>query len=115
MLKVVLDFDALEAQGNSAVLSIDTLRGRAETYDSEVLEAFSAIRCNGAQKEEIRALPISAIREGMVLAEDLKMANGTLLAARGYEITTSFVERARHFRPGFVKSPVRVIVRGAAA
>jgi response regulator RpfG family c-di-GMP phosphodiesterase len=112
MLKVVLDYDALDAQGNSAVLAFDILRGRTECYDSGVLEAFAAIRCNGDQKEEIRALPVSAIREGMVLVEDLKMANGTLLAARGYEVTPSFVERARHFRPGYVKGPIRVIVRG---
>lgn len=49
---------------------------------------------------------------GMILAEDLKTSNGTLLATAGYEITSSFVERARHFRLGFVKGSVRVIVRG---
>ena len=36
-------------------------------------------------------------------------------AARGYEVTTGFVERARNFRPGFVKGSVRVIVRAAAS
>jgi response regulator RpfG family c-di-GMP phosphodiesterase len=111
ILKVVLDFDALDAQGNPAERAIDTLRGRSECYDSETLEAFAAIRGSSVQKEEVREMPISAIREGMILAEDLKMSNGTLLAARGYEVTASFVERARHFRPGFVKGPVRVIVR----
>lgn len=114
MLKVVLDFDALETQGNPTELAIDTLRGRSQNYDAVTLEAFAAIRCGGAPKDDVRELPLTAVREGMVLAEDLKMSNGTLLAARGYEVTTSFVERARHFRPGTVKGPVRVIVRGGS-
>ena len=113
ILRVVLDFDALEAQGNSAVLAIDTMRGRTQCYDAVTLEAFANIRCSGVQKDEVRELPLTAIREGMVLADDLKMSNGTLLAARGYEVTTSFVERARHFRAGTVKGLVRVIVRDA--
>jgi response regulator RpfG family c-di-GMP phosphodiesterase len=114
LLKVTLDFDALETQGNAAEFVIDTLRGRKPGYHPETLEAFAELRCGTTQKDEVRELPISAIREGMVLAQDLKLANGTLLAARGYEITTSFVERAQHFRSGHVKGPVRVIVRGGA-
>jgi response regulator RpfG family c-di-GMP phosphodiesterase len=114
ILKVVLDFDSLETQGNSAERAIDTLRGRTQSYDVETLEAFATIRCGTMQKDDVRELPLAGIREGMVLADDLKMTNGTLLAARGYEVTTSFVERARHFRPGTVKGLVRVIVRGGA-
>jgi len=112
ILRIVLDFDALEIQGNTAELAMDTLRSRSPGYDIETLEAFAAIRSIGAQKEEIRELPIASIRDGMILAEDLKTSNGTLLATTGYEITSSFVERARHFRLGFVKGSVRVIVRG---
>ncbi len=114
ILKVVADFDSLEALGSTASSAIDNLRCRPESYDSATVEAFAELRLSGVQKEEIRELPLSAIREGMVLAADLKMVNGTLLAARGYEVTTSFVERARHFRPGLVKVPVRVVMRGPA-
>jgi hypothetical protein len=114
ILKVALDFDALEVQGNSAEFVIDTLRGRKPGYHPETLEAFAILRCSAAQKDEVRELPLSAIREGMVLAQDLKLTNGTLLAARGYEITTSFVERVQHFRPGHIKGLVRVVVRGGA-
>jgi response regulator RpfG family c-di-GMP phosphodiesterase len=110
ILKVVMDFDALEEQGNPVPLVVDILRSRPESYDTETVDAFAAMRSSGAQKDEVRVLQISGIREGMILAEDLKMANGTLIAPRGYEVTTSFVERARNFRPGYVKGPIRVIV-----
>jgi len=67
------------------------------------------------QEIRVRELPISGLRVGMVVAEDLKMVNGALLVARGFEVTESFVERARNFRPGSVKEPVRVIVKTGAA
>jgi hypothetical protein len=46
-----------------------------------------------------------------VFAEEVKTTTGTLLVARGYEVTPGFVERAKNFRPGTVKEPLRVIVR----
>jgi hypothetical protein len=47
----------------------------------------------------------------MVLAEELKTRTGLLLVARGFEITPSFIERARNFGDGYVREPVRVLVR----
>lgn len=113
LLKIAVDFDVLEAQGNPAGVAVGTMRGRAECYDPEIFEAFAALRGADAPTLEVREVPVAAIREGMVFAEDVKLATGTLLAARGYEVTASFVERARNFRPGFIKEPVRVILRGA--
>ncbi len=113
MLKVAIDFDAIEAQGIPAALAIDTLRGRADGYDPVILEAFAAIRDCGVVHDEVRELPMFSVREGMVFAEDAMTSGGTLLAARGYEVTSGFVERARNFRPGYVKEPVRVIARSA--
>ncbi len=111
ILRVAIDLDALEAQGLDTALVLDTLRGRAERYDGEVLNALLATRRSAAPMQQVRELPISALRSGMVLAEDLKLLNGALLVARGFEVTESFVEKARNFRPGSVKEPVRVIVK----
>jgi CheY-like chemotaxis protein len=114
VLRVAIDFDALETQGSPASLAVDTMRGRAERYEPEVLAALSEVRGAGASHDEVRELPLSALSAGMIFAEDVKMASGALLVARGYEITAGFVERARNFRPGTMKEPVRVIVRSGA-
>jgi len=103
ILRVVLDFDALEAQGNSAVLAIDTMRGRTQCYDAVTLEAFANIRCSGVRKMRCANYPSRPFAKEWCSPTTSKMSNGTLLAARGYEVTTSFVERARHFRAGTVK------------
>jgi hypothetical protein len=45
-----------------------------------------------------------------VLAEDVRLATGTLLVARGYEITPSFIERIKNFPPGAFAGEFRVSV-----
>jgi response regulator RpfG family c-di-GMP phosphodiesterase len=111
ILRVVTDFDALEAQGNAPARAIDTMRGRGDRYDTHVLDAFAAqVAVAPAAQEEVRELPISALRVGMVFLQDVKLTTGVLLCGRGYEITTSFLARAQNFRPGTVKEPVRVRV-----
>ena len=55
-------------------------------------------------------MSLSSLKVGMVVAEDIRMVSGTLLVARGYEIAPSFLERARNFRAGTVKEPVRVFI-----
>jgi response regulator RpfG family c-di-GMP phosphodiesterase len=111
ILRVALDFDVLETQGMSPARAVDTLRGRGDRYDPHVLEAFATLFGSGnATHEELRELPISALRVGMVFVQDVKLTTGALLCARGYEVTESFLARARNFRPGSVKEPVRVRV-----
>ncbi len=111
LLRVATDFDALEAQGNPVSLAIDTMRGRAARYDPEVLAALAEIHDREARRDEVREIPVAAVRVGMVFAEDVKLTTGTLLVARGYEVTAGFVERVENFKPGTINEPVRVIVR----
>ncbi len=96
--------------GQRAARAVDTLRGRGERYDARVLEALCRAVRKGSAHEEVRELPIAALRVGMVFLEDVKLTTGALLCARGYEVTTSFLARAQNFRAGSVKEPVRVRV-----
>jgi len=111
LLRVAFDFDSLEMQGQAATLALDTLRGRLDRYDPRALEVLGALKTGEAVQVAIRELPMSAVREGMVFAEDVKTGDGVLLAARGYVVTAGFVERARNFRAGYVREPIRVILR----
>ena len=113
LLRLVLDYEALEEQGVAPCRAIDTLRGRPGRYDPELLEALSACCGAGAVREEVLELPVIALRAGMVLLEDVKSRAGVLLAVRGQEITSAFAERVHRFG-GPVCEPVRVVVRGAA-
>lgn len=111
VLRVAHDFDVLEAESGSMAQAVDTLRGRAGRHPADVLDALAKVRASSTAGDEVRELAVVALRPGMVLAHDLKLVSGALLAARGYEITAGFVERAKNFKAGAVKEPVRVIVR----
>jgi hypothetical protein len=111
ILRTVLDFDVLEAQGNTASRALDTLRGRGRRYSPVVLDALATLSAAESRREQVRELPLTGLRVGMLFADDVKFSTGALLAARGYEITASFLERARNFRAGSVPEPIRVIVR----
>jgi len=110
VLKVARDFDALKEHGQTASLSIDTLRGRADRYDPEVLLALAAVLDAAGAGDEVREVPLSALRVGMVFVDDVRLSDGRLLVSRGHEVTASLVERVRNFSHGAVREPVRVTV-----
>jgi response regulator RpfG family c-di-GMP phosphodiesterase len=113
MLRVAVDFDGLEAQGQSSAAALNALKGRADQYEPTLLAAFLGLFGQRKEGDKIRDISVAALRSGMVLAADVKMATGTLFVARGYEITPAFLERIRNFRPGSVREPLKVLIRAA--
>ncbi|MDR3415822.1 MAG: response regulator [Nevskia sp.] len=114
LLRAAVDFDVLEAQGSTPTMAIDIMRTRSPPYRGEVLNALVQVRGAAGTGREVRELPLSAVRIGMVFAEDVKLDTGTLFVARGHEVTQGLIERIRVLRAGAVKGAVRVIVPSAA-
>jgi len=111
VLGVVCDFDWLEAGGLSTPLALETLRGRRDRYDHELLELFAAMLGSREREAEVLELPIRLVRAEMVFLEDVRMRTGTLLVARGQESTAGLVERFRNLPVGAVREPVRVVLK----
>jgi CheY-like chemotaxis protein len=107
ILKVAADFESLEAQGQATGAALDSMRGRTGRYDPAVLKIFLAMR-GGSEAEQVIEVHLSALKVGMVFAEDLNMTGGVLLAARGYSVTAGFVERVRNVKDA-LNTSVRVI------
>jgi response regulator RpfG family c-di-GMP phosphodiesterase len=112
ILRAAIDFDMLDRQGLGKSGALDIMRCRTDQYEPDVLDALAAGSNVERSLDLMRELPLRKVHVGMVFAEDVKLLNGTLLVARGYEVTQGFVERARNFRPGTVRDPVRVILPG---
>jgi len=108
LLKLAIDYDELDSQGIDPKLAIETLRGR-NVHDPERLEAFASLRGDAEQKSVLE-VSVKDLRIGMILAQDLWTETGALLVGRGYQITESFLMRARNFPKGFVVEPLRVVV-----
>jgi hypothetical protein len=103
-----MDFDLLEGSGQSTETALATMLGRSGRYNPEALRLFTELRGDSGPRQAIHEVSLAALKVGMVLAEDMRMTSGTMLVARGYEITSSFLQRVKNFRPGTLKEPVKV-------
>ena len=108
VLRVALDYVALDAEAHPTDVVIGTLKARTGRYDPTILAALDEIYGKGGVVREIREIPTSSLREGMVLAADMRLVTGAMLVPRGLEVTQSLVERIRNLRLGSVVSPVKV-------
>jgi response regulator RpfG family c-di-GMP phosphodiesterase len=108
VLRIAMDFDALEGAGQCTETALATMLGRPGRYNADALQTFSELRGEAGPRQAIHELSLGALKVGMVLAEDMRMTSGTMLVARGYEITSSFLQRVKNFRPGTLIEPVKV-------
>jgi CheY-like chemotaxis protein len=111
LLRAAIDFDAFDTQGSPARLALETMRGRATRYGSAVLDALGELRGAEGPSLGVREIFLSVLCAGMVFVDDVKNRSGTLLVARGFEVTPSFLERLRNLPPGTVKEPLRVMLK----
>lgn len=95
ILRVALDFEELEAAGVPADKAVDRMRGRGDLYDPIVLESLRELYLG----EDFTAveIPVGRLQEGMIIAADVTTKNGTLLVARGHEVTPGLIRRLENF------------------
>jgi len=108
VLRAVADCDELESGGLSTQSALDTLRGRANTYEPRVLESLTRARKLSSQAV-VREIPARALAAGMVLVDDVRTLKGVLIMSRGHVLSASSVERLRNFEPGSIREPLRVL------
>ena len=110
ILKVALDLDTLESKGMARSFAIAELRSRTGWYDPAVLTALETV----IQREEqflLREVALADLDGQMILAADVKTADGVLLVSKGQEVTSSLRQLLKNFsrRSGIVE-PIRVLI-----
>ncbi len=113
ILGIVLDYDGLITQGHAVSVAVQTLRGRTNRFGEDLIERFASHVGAGPSSSELRELPLRTVQPGMIMMQDLRTSLGTLLVARGFEVTTMFLQRMRNFGPDLLNERVRVLVRSA--
>ncbi|MEO8341566.1 MAG: HD domain-containing phosphohydrolase [Nitrospirota bacterium] len=96
ILKVALDFDALESAGKSKTEAFRDMTQRKGWYDPAVIDAMK-IAFAKEIKCEIRTAVVADLREGMILAEDVQSSQHVLLASKGQLVTSSMIRRLQNF------------------
>lgn len=112
LMRIVLDFDALESQAVPPQQAIARLQARTGMYDPSLLAAF-ADRIEAASTERaVRIISLADVREGMVFAADV-VANDLVLVARGQTATNNLVSRIRDHWASFAASFEVMILRSS--
>ena len=115
ILKVVLDFDILEAKGASRVKALNDLRERVGWYDPEILDVLEEV-LQVASTEQIKLVMVKDLDIDMVLTEDILSESGILLISKGLEMNNLMLVALKTFaKSARVKEPIRVIARSKDA
>jgi HD-GYP domain-containing protein (c-di-GMP phosphodiesterase class II) len=109
LLRIAEDFDIAETRLGSGELAIQAMRGKPD-YDPALLDAFAQLLGALEQRQQVREVHTTELRPGMVLASDVLLQSGVVLAPRGFEVTPSFLERILNFPRGAVRAPLRVVI-----
>lgn len=96
VLKVALDFDALALAEISDDLALAEMNNRPGWYDPVVLDALQKILAI-TEVQVVREVRVHDLVDGAIIANDVLSLQGTLLCAKGQEVTPSLRARLRNY------------------
>jgi len=106
VLRVAIEFEERVGAGDSRLSALNRLRGKPGRYDRTALDALATLcETDGEATVEV---PIPRLRQGMIVASDIRTKHGTLLVARGHEVTAGLLSRLENFGADLASSSVRV-------
>jgi response regulator RpfG family c-di-GMP phosphodiesterase len=108
ILSLVLEYDGEIVQGRSAKVAVAAVRAQSARFDNKLLEHLESLVGQAAGAAEVKDVTVGSVTQGMVFMDDLYTQVGTLLVPKGFEVTETFLERARNFGPAILQEKVRV-------
>ena len=92
ILKVALDYDRGDAAGLTPERCLTRMHRQSKWYDPVILDGLHKAMLRETPIHS-REIPVRDLREGMVLAQDVRTNGGLLLVAKGLAITSSVRQR----------------------
>jgi response regulator RpfG family c-di-GMP phosphodiesterase len=109
ILRMVLQYDAQIARGHPVNSAIQTIRRQTEGHDAKLVKSLESLVGEAVGPQQVSEVTVSRLTPGMVFLDELRTSIGTLLVPKGFEVTETFLERARNFGPGILQETVRVM------
>jgi len=110
ILKLALDWDTLISGGMSEEMAMAQINDRQDSYDPAIVDALRNV-LNIRDVHVLRHVRIHEMVDGAILADDVRSLRGTLLCARGQEITPSMRARLRNYLVNVgIQGPIGVFV-----
>lgn len=107
VLKLVSDYDFLEASGTSTGAAITALQARKGCYDPKLIGVLARVK--GKAAPGVGEVKLAALQAGMLLVQDVMSTTGSLLVPRGHEVTEAILTRLRALEAGSVREPLLVL------
>jgi hypothetical protein len=111
LLRLVFDWDRMEAQGVSQRDAFAKLALAPETYGHEMLDMLQRMPTMAGAHLSPRSTAVRDLIPGMVLAEDLVRHNGVVILPRGFEIDRSLLDHVLTFAEDLEEETVKVFAR----
>ena len=114
ILKASIDFDTFKLRYEKDRKAFEMMKLQGSLYDPRILEVLKEMII-GIEKEEITQLEltIDELKEGMLLAEDVRTKKGQLLITKGNTVSNALIERLKNFATSVgVKEPIVVYAPG---
>jgi response regulator RpfG family c-di-GMP phosphodiesterase len=110
ILRLVLDYDTLIAQGRPVPESIAAIRSQVSRHEGKLIERLELLVGALVSSQQLSEVTVGDVIPGMVFMDDLRTNVGTLLVPKGFEVTETFMERLRNFGPSILQERVRVMI-----
>lgn len=108
LLRLGLAVDRIVIRGESVKSAVANLRRSKAGHPAELLDALEDY-CISERGEAVRAVRVSELQTFMVLDEDVRSKNGTVVVPKGRQVDRMLVERLKNFAAGVgLVEPFRV-------
>jgi hypothetical protein len=112
LLKIALAFDQRRRRGMSQHQAIAEMLQRPDLYERRLVLPLQTLESTEPQTV-VRVLRVRDLCPGMVLDEDIRTVTGSLVLAKGHEVSFALIERLQSYRQRVgVVEPFRVLVQG---
>lgn len=96
ILKTVSDFDALLETGISPKAALREMKNDNAAYGDSLLETLSEVKPPDYEKT-IQSIEVVKLRDGMLLAEEVRHIKGMLIVAKGQEVNSTLRRCLQNF------------------
>jgi len=114
IIRIAADFDNLVTSGRSRDDALDELKRRPAFYDINLLKNISWILLGTPENKDnpmVLELTVEEIQEGMILAEDVKASDGTIIAGKDLQLSAPLIATFKNYaKNGQIKEKIQVIL-----
>lgn len=110
ILKVVIDFDTYKLRTNDENKAIALMKLDPNRYDPLVFKILEEFVVDTTKEEVVEIeVTLDELKEGMLLAEDIRTKKGQLLITKGNTVTAPLIERLKNFAVNVgIREPILV-------